>query len=181
MSIRAPDTPELSRPVRLRQVDAKPVRIEANESERAALAKRFAIPSIEKLEADLALDSDGERVRIHGEMIAAVTQDCSVSGEPFAVDLEEPILLVFVPAGEQATEDEDGEIEIELEREELDEIEYDGDTIDLGEAVAQTLALAIDPYAEGPDADRFREENGLQTEGSEGGPMAEMLAALKKS
>ncbi len=110
-------------------------------------------------------------------MEAAITQNCAVSGEPFAVTVHEPITLVFVPAGEPTEDATAGEIEIELEREELDEIEYEGDAIDLGEAVAQTLALAIDPYAEGPDADRVRKEKGLQSEGDQDGPMAEMLAS----
>ncbi len=51
--------------------------------------------------------------------------------------------------------------EIELEESELDEIPYEGDRFDLGEAVAQSLALAIDPFACGPDADRVRQEVGL--------------------
>ena len=172
--------PELSRPVRLRHVDARPVSVVANEAERAALAERFSIPSIEKLEADITLELDGDRVRVRGDMEAAITQDCAVSGEPFPVAVHEPITLVFVPAGDPPETAADGEIEIELEREELDEIEYEGDAIDIGEAVAQTLALAIDPYAEGPDADRVRKEKGLQSEGDQDGPMAEMLAALKK-
>lgn len=173
--------PELSRTVRLRHVDARPVSVVANEKERAALAERFSIPSIEKLEADVTLELDGARVRVRGKMEAAITQDCAVSGEPFPVAVHEPITLVFVPSGEQHVDTGDGDIEIELEREELDEIEYEGDAIDIGEAVAQTLALAIDPYAEGPDADRIRKENGLLPEGEQDGPMAEMLAALKKN
>ena len=173
--------PEFSHPVRLRQIDARPVLLQADEGQRAALARRFGIPSIEALTAEVSLERDGERVRVEGTMDAAITQDCAISGEPFPVVLNEEIALVFVPAGNQPAPSTDGEIEIELEREELDEIEYDGDSIDIGEAVAQTLALAIDPYAEGPDADRVRQEKGLQVEGEEDGPMAEMLAALKKN
>ncbi|HEX2793115.1 MAG TPA: DUF177 domain-containing protein, partial [Croceicoccus sp.] len=51
--------------------------------------------------------------------------------------------------------------EIELEADELDEIPFTGERFDLGEAVAQSLALAIDPFMAGPDADRVRREVGL--------------------
>ena len=43
-----------------------------------------------------------------------------------------------------------------------DEITYSGDRFDVGEAVAQSLALAIDPFATGPEADRIRTEVGLE-------------------
>lgn len=52
--------------------------------------------------------------------------------------------------------------------------------IDLGEAVAQSLGLAIDPYAIGPDADTARKEVGIVQEGEQEGPLAAALAALKK-
>jgi hypothetical protein len=67
---------------------------------------------------------------------------------------------------------------VELSEEELDDIPYTGPAFDLGEAVAQSLALAIDPYAAGPEADAVRKETGL-TDKQASGPFA-ALAALKK-
>jgi len=49
---------------------------------------------------------------------------------------------------------------------------------DLGEAVAQTLALAIDPYATRPESERVRKE-GVVSDEAASGPFA-ALAALKK-
>ncbi|MEM8726635.1 MAG: DUF177 domain-containing protein, partial [Pseudomonadota bacterium] len=69
---------------------------------------------------------------------------------------------------------------IELDAEDCDEIEYAGDMFDLGEAVAQTLGLAIDPYAEGPNADAARKAAGIVEEGEQDGPLAAALTALKK-
>ena len=80
----------------------------------------------------------------------------------------------FVPPPGAITPDE----EIELTAEDCDEIEYEGTAFDLGEALAQTLALAIDPFAEGPNADAFRAQHGLDGE-TPTGPFA-ALAALKK-
>ena len=70
--------------------------------------------------------------------------------------------------------------EVELLADELDEIPFTGDSFDLGEAVAQTLALAIDPYAEGPQAERARAEAGIVTDDAPAGPLAAALAALRR-
>ena len=69
---------------------------------------------------------------------------------------EEELTLRFVPQGSHAPDEE-----LELSEDDCDEIEYAGSVIDLGEAVAQSLALAIDPFATGPDAERVRKEVGL--------------------
>ncbi|MCX7864669.1 MAG: DUF177 domain-containing protein, partial [Novosphingobium sp.] len=46
--------------------------------------------------------------------------------------------------------------EIVIDADACDEIDYAGLPIDIGEAVAQSLALAIDPYATGPAAEQAR-------------------------
>lgn len=170
--------PELSRPIKLRAIKHEPVVIEASEAERAALAVRFAITSIESLRAEVTLDPDGAKVAAKGRLTAAITQACAVSGEDFPVKVDEPLELVFVPA--EPVKAADPEEEIELESDALDEIEYEGDSFDLGEAIAQSLALAIDPYAEGPGADAVRAKAGIITDDTPRGPLAEALAALKK-
>jgi uncharacterized metal-binding protein YceD (DUF177 family) len=104
---------------------------------------------------------------------AEIVQTCAVSGDDLPATIAEAISLRFVP--ETAVEEE----EVELEEEDLDEIPYAGTAFDLGEAVAQSLALAIDPYATGPDAERVRQEKGLAGEAASG-PFA-ALAALKNS
>lgn len=164
---------ELSRPIDLRQVIDKPVAIEASEDERKALARRFGLVRIDRLEANVELAVDGEAIDAKGRLRAAVVQSCAVSGDDLAVAIDEPLVLRFVP------EKEVTETEIELEERELDEIPYSGTAFDLGEAVAQSLALAIDPYAVGPNAEQARQEAGLSDQAASG-PFA-ALAALKKS
>jgi uncharacterized metal-binding protein YceD (DUF177 family) len=170
--------PELSRPIKLRAIKHEPVVIDASEAERAALATRFGISSIESLHAELTLDPDGSKIAVRGRLTAAITQACAVSGEDFAVQVYEPLELVFVPAEPVRSTDPDEEIELESDA--LDEIEYEGDSFDLGEAIAQSLALAIDPYAEGPNADAARAKAGIITDDTPRGPLADALAALKK-
>ncbi|MBM0170156.1 YceD family protein [Altererythrobacter sp. C41] len=166
---------ELPRVVKLRQIDARPIRIEADAEERAALAERFGIVAVDRLAADVTLEREGEDVAVSGRLEADIVQTCGISGEDFPVRIDEPIALRFVPEVAHTVPDE----EIELEESELDEIEYTGDVLDLGEAIAQSLGLAIDPYATGPNADAVRKEAGILEEGATG-PLAEALRALKK-
>jgi uncharacterized metal-binding protein YceD (DUF177 family) len=166
------NAPEFSRPVDVRGIGDEPVRIEAGHAEREALARRFDLVSIERLEATVTFDVDGANVDAAGTLEADVVQSCAVSGDDLSVAIREPLVLRFVPETPILEE------EIELEEADLDEIPYSGTTFDLGEAVAQSLALAIDPFATGPDADRVRREKGLSDEAASG-PFA-ALAALKK-
>lgn len=173
--------PEFSRPVSLRQIVGTPLRLEASEAERAALARRFAISAVNSLTAEVFLERKGDRVSAQGALTADIVQPCAVSGEDFPVHVEEEIALRFVPEGTIHPSLQEGdEIEIELDEGDLDEIEYAGETFDLGEAIAQTLALGIDPYAEGPNADAVRENAGIKTDDAPSGPLAEALAGLKK-
>ena len=157
--------PEFSRPIDERQITPRPITMEASAEERAALARRFGIVAIRQLQATVALERAGEAIMARGRLSAAIVQSCAVSGEDLPVRIDEPLALRFVPA-------------VQLEADELDEIPFAGHEFDLGEAVAQSLALAIDPYATGPEAERVRKEAGLGDEGSSG-PFA-ALAALKK-
>lgn len=163
---------EFSRPVDLRQIVERPVAIEATTEERKALARRFALVRIDRFEAEVRIEVDGQAVNATGRLRAAIVQSCAISGEDLPVAIDEPLALRFVPEKPIAEE------EVELDERELDEIPFEGHSFDLGEAVAQSLALAIDPYAVGPDAERVRKEAGLLDEAA-AGPFA-ALAALKK-
>lgn len=164
---------EFPRPIDRRHLTAKPVALVASAEERAALAKRFGLVRVDRLEAEIELYADGDAVNASGRLGADIVQSCAVSGEDLPVRIDEPLTLRFVP--EQAIEDE----ELELEESQLDEVPFTGHVFDLGEAVAQSLALAIDPYAVGPNAEQARKEAGLADEAASG-PFA-ALAGLKKS
>lgn len=172
--------PELSRLVKPRALPGEPLVIEASEAERAALAERFGITAIAALTATVDFDTKDGAVLANGTLTATIEQPCAITGEELTYDAEEALALRFVPAGSlpEHTPDE----EIELDSEDLDEIEYAGDAFDLGEAIAQTLALAIDPYREGPGAEEARQKAGIASDEDQApsGPLAEALAALKK-
>lgn len=166
-------TPEFSRLVDLRQITAAPVTLVATEPERACLAARFSLLRIDRLEATVSLEAAGDVVAATGRLHAEWVQPCAVSGEDLAQSADEPIALRFVPARTDHAPDE----EIELSESELDDIEYSGTSFDLGEAIAQSLALAIDPFAAGPEAEAARKAAGIVSEG-EASPFA-ALAGLK--
>lgn len=170
---------ELTRMVKTRPLPGEPVVIEASEAERAALAARFGLGAVDRLRAEVALEQKPRAIRATGRLHAEIMQPCAVSGEDFPVTIDEPIDLRFVEEGRLSLPDDEN-AEIELEADDCDEIEYAGEMFDLGEAVAQTLGLAIDPYAEGPNADAARKAAGIVAEGEQEGPLAAMLAALKK-
>lgn len=170
---------ELSRMIRLRPLPAQPVTIEASATERAALARRFGLPRIDRLTASLALSDDGKAVCAKGRLNADVTQLCAVSDEEFATVIDEPLALRFVEQNDLATHHGSAEIEIELGEIDCDEIAFSGDAFDLGEAVAQSLGLAIDPYATGPNADAARKAAGIIGDDAPSGPLAAALSALK--
>ncbi|ASJ92247.1 YceD family protein [Porphyrobacter sp. CACIAM 03H1] len=168
---------ELTRMVKARPLPGGPVVIEASEAERAALAARFGLGAVESLRAEISLEQKPRAIRATGRLKAAIMQPCAISGEDFPVTIDEPIDLRFVEDHQRpASEDE----EIELEADDCDEIEFSGEMFDLGEAVAQSLGLAIDPYAEGPDADAARAAAGIVQEDEVRGPLADLLAGLKK-
>lgn len=169
------NAPEFSRPVRIDALGEKPQRIavEAEEGERSALAKRFGLVAIDRLAAEAALSRTGEAIRASGVVTGAVTQSCVASGEPVEARIETPFELVFRPQPEAASPDE----EIELGEKELDTIFYGGGAVDLGEAVAETLFLNLDPYPRAPGAEEALDAAGVKSE-AEAGPFA-ALAGLR--
>ncbi len=133
-------TPEFSRPVRADDVGTSRLHaIAAEPEERVALAARFDLLALDRLEARLTLSSEAAGIRVTGSVAADGAQPCGLSGVPVAFRLEEPVTLLFTvdaPEGD----------EIELADADLDREALVGDVVDLGEIAAQSLALGLDPY-----------------------------------
>lgn len=166
---------ELTRIIDIRHIGNDPVIVEADENERKALARRFGLVSVDALRATVVLQADAVAVTAKGRIAAKIVQSCAVSGADLPVTIEDALSFRFVAPRSEAKPDE----EIEIDEDDCDEIEFTGQTFDLGEAVAQSLALAIDPYATGPDAEDARRKAGIVDENAPSGPFA-ALAGLKK-
>ncbi|MBD8639995.1 YceD family protein [Sphingomonas sp. CFBP 13733] len=141
-------TPEFSRPERLDTIGERDrsVTFAATPEERRKLAARFAILSVDLLEAHFTIRRDTSGIVANGRVTAKVVQACSVTDEPLTATIDEPVALRFV--------DNFGAVdgEIELSDDALDTVPIDGGAVDLGEAAAETLALALDPFPRGPNA-----------------------------
>ncbi|MBB5711957.1 YceD family protein [Sphingomonas xinjiangensis] len=154
---------EFSRPTRLDQIGAgeSKVEIHAEPAERAALAQRFGMVSVERLDAQFALHRGASGIIARGRVLAEVTQACVVTDEPLLVRVDEPFAIRFVPEPEDGA---GGEDELELSEDECDTVFFTGGTIDLGEAAAETLALGLDPYPRSPNAAAVLREAGVISE-----------------
>ncbi|WP_066658845.1 MULTISPECIES: YceD family protein [unclassified Sphingomonas] len=166
--------PEFSRPQRLDAIGKGEHRVEisADAGERAALARRFGLIAIDRLDAVITVQRDATGVLARGNLQGAVVQACSVTGDPVPAQVDEAFAIRFLPEG---TVEGD---EIELSDEECDTVFYSGGAIDLGEAAAETLALALDPFPRSPGADDALRKAGVLGE-DETGPFA-ALAKLKQ-
>lgn len=169
--------PELSQIIKLSDIGGVPLsgQIFANEDERQALAKRFDLPAIESITANYRLEAREHEITFTGDIRSDLQQACAISGQPFPVRIAEEFNIIFVEKTDIAASEE----EVELAPEDCDVIEYENAHIDLGEAIAQTMYLALDPYPRGPDADKIAEKRGLKSE-EEAGPFG-ALAALKQN
>jgi uncharacterized metal-binding protein YceD (DUF177 family) len=165
-------TPEFSRPERLDTIgEPRAVAIEADEAERAALAKRFDLIGVDRLAGTFTIRRDAAGIAVEGRVTAALVQACSVTGDPLPATIDEPVALLFVASGADAAE------EVELGDNDLDVIPYDGGAIDLGETAAETMALALDPFPRGPGAAAALKAAGVISE-EEAKPLG-ALAGLK--
>ena len=140
-------SPEFSRRVELARLGALEARypITADAGERAALARRFDLLTLDRLEAEIRLQRLGSSmVRLSGRLLADVVQACVVSLEPVASALEQEFTVLY------GASEPGKSVIVDLETDEAEP--FDGDAIDIGEAVAQQLALALDPYPRAPGA-----------------------------
>ncbi len=167
-------TPEFSSPIRLDTIGIEPraINLKAKDTERDALAKRFALVALDMLTAQIEIAALGAEVDVRGRFTAKLAQSCVVTGAAVPVSLDEPFHIRFSPPIDAKPDEE-----IELADDECDTIEHDGQVIDVGEAVAQSLALALDPYPRSAEADAAAAAAGLLSE-EDVGPFA-VLKGLK--
>jgi uncharacterized metal-binding protein YceD (DUF177 family) len=141
--------PEFSRPIDLARIGTTETAhdVSATAAERDALARRFGLLDLAHLEARVRLRRAhaGTRLHLAGHLTADVTQACVVSLDPVANHLEHDFTVVY---GELS---EDADVSVEVDDESVVEPSPVA-TLDIGEAVAQELALALDPYPHAPGA-----------------------------
>ena len=154
--------------------DGDRVDLAADDEERRSIAERLDLPSLERLEAHASLSREGQTVRAAGRVAASLEQRCVVTGEPVSAHIDEAFEIAFMPEPRAGDLPE----EVELAAEDCDVVFHDGTAIDLGSAIADTLALSLDPYPRSAAAEAALREAGVLSE-EEAGPFA-ALAKLKR-
>lgn len=133
---------EFPRPVEVARIPklGSHEKLSATPAECAALAKRLMVANIHSLKAELkAKPWRGGGLRVHGEVTIDLDQESVVSLELFRSVVTIPVDRYYLNSTGDA--DEDSELEI-------DPIEQG--VVDLGELVAESLALELDPYPRKP-------------------------------
>lgn len=141
---------EWSHPLTVRSLRDGPKRLHivTDADQRAALARRFGLLAISACEADVTARAIKGGVAVTGRLKATATQQCVLSLEPVEAAIDADIALRYL----ENIPLEDGEEVVDPEQ--ADDLErLEGDSIDIGEAAAQTLGLALDPFPRAADAE----------------------------
>jgi uncharacterized metal-binding protein YceD (DUF177 family) len=175
------DRPAFSYPVKVGHISANAVtvKLEADPRERAALAELWQVLTVNSLTAELQIarwKKDG--IRIKGHVKAEISQACVVTLEPVDAVIDEAFEQVFVPEGSKLarmTSGDSAEMIVDPDGPDLPET-FSGDTIDVGDAVAEFAALAIDPYPRKPGVE-FSDH--IESDGSAKSDRPNPFAVLK--
>jgi hypothetical protein len=158
---------------------ARERQIAATAEERAVLARRFGLRRLDRLEARLRVVPEAAGARVSGTLLADLVQACVATDEDVPASLERPFAIRFVRGLDDGAGSGDAiEVDVEMSDEDCDVLPLEDERIDLGEAVAQTLALNLDPYPRAPGADAALRAMGVLSE-QDAGPMAAALRGLK--
>ncbi len=147
------------------KLNHKPIILIASKEQCDALAVRFDLPAIYSLKANVTVSHDP--IQMHGTLYAQIDQICVATAETMHCSIEEDIAINFIETPSVGPNDS----EVELQDEDCETIFYDGREIDIGEAIAQSLYLAIDSFPRTKNADSILAKAGVISE-------EEMMAKL---
>ena len=173
-------TPEFCREIPVSAIEAAPSvhPVEADAKERTALARRLGIVELQALSGEVTLRrrADQRTFEAAGTLQAKVVQECVVTLDPFESTVEDRFDLRFAPEAASRKA-------LDLDPDEDAPEPLEGDSIDIGELVAQQLSLALNPHPRKPGAKITEDVAGAEDIGNgdeRPGPFAR-LAELKKS
>lgn len=161
-----------SMPVHGRDLEVAPDAVE-----RAALAERLGVSSVDALAVKLHAVKFRGGIRVTGRLTATVTQPSVMTLEPLQQQIAEPVDRIFLPGGEKDyAGPANAEIFVDLEGEDLPD-HFEGNEADLTDLIVETLALSVDLYPRQPG--ESLDDLGLKPDVAEDHPFA-ALKALKK-
>lgn len=151
------DTPEFSK---ILVVDDVPpngtvVRFEVSEAERAALATRFDIVALHSFKGSVGVKPWRRHgLVLEGRIEADLVQACIASLEEIDAHIDHKFVMHFLPLNmieRDVATTAKAEIIVDVQNDDPPEAIENG-KIDLGEAMSEQLAIAIDPYPRKPGA-----------------------------
>jgi uncharacterized metal-binding protein YceD (DUF177 family) len=146
-------TPEFSRLLLVGQIGMAEISrsIEATPEECARLATRLGLLKLISFTANFRItrQAGGGEYLARGRLRARALRNCVVSLEDFTEPVDLAFTIRFVT--EEASEDEALEAPYDYE-DGPDEVLYENETLDLGEAAVQEYALSLNPYPRKPGA-----------------------------
>ncbi len=132
-------------------VASRDFNIAASPEERAALARRFGLLALESLSASGRIEvfAKGRSARLTATLMADVVQACVITLVPVPAHVVETFTVAYDRDADNVAGP--AEVVVEAESEDLPDPLPDAG-IDAGEAVAEHLGLALDPYPRAPGA-----------------------------
>jgi hypothetical protein len=125
----------------------------ANAEDRAAVARMAGLRDLPRLEADFDVTRQGAGLRVSGRVSATVGQNCVVTLEPLANEVEEKVDLLFMPPSSPAADSGDAVGDDEPVEAKWNAPEpLVGGVVDLGAIATEFLVLGLDPYPRKPGA-----------------------------
>lgn len=147
---------EYVRVMKVEKLGREPIHftLEPDENQRADLAKRLNIVDVPFLKAsgELVRQEKSSRIELNAKFEAEAVQACVLTLAPVLQKIEQSFTMCYTFNSADATL-EDAEYVVDLEEEDLPELIENGE-IDVVQAVAEQLALALDPYPRAEDADK---------------------------
>lgn len=158
------------------------VDVSADAAERRALAARFELLELPALRGHARLERRGDELVLRGWLEADIVQECVVTLEPAPARLRQPIErryrlggtseappTRYEPYGRVVLDDDADEVESVIGRE-----------IDVGEAFAEELGAALDPYPRAPGAALDADDLGPHVSVGSANRLDEPFAALRR-
>jgi len=146
--------PEFHRPIDAARAVSRgeAILVTADATERGNLARRLDLPAIHAFGGSVTVR--GERrglFAVEGSFEASVTQTCVVSMNEFRQDYAEDFVVYFIRdhSGKEPSSDA---VDFDPDDDRALAEPFDGETLDLGEILAQQLSLALDPFPREPGA-----------------------------
>ncbi len=173
---------EFARPIKLSRIGADTLArtLCAAAPEREALVRRFGLVGLGRLEANVGLrrlPADGG-IEVRGRLDADVVQTCVVTLEPVAATVTGEFALRFVPRPRDEASEAANAREIDITSEDADTEYVNGDAIDIGEIVAQQMALSLPSYPRREAVEFGDDGAGVAAPSTASGPFAVLARSL---